>query len=90
MFSSYLLAFSQSLIATLFAYSVLMKALNVREFEQTVSRFALLPLQVTRSGAWCFLAAEALTPLLVFTFVAAGFLFAILLLLIFEALPSFW
>lgn len=87
MASIYLLAFCRLVIGLVFVVSFLTKARHLTVFEQTITRFALLPRRFSRTLARLFLGGELLVVVLIALggpVLAAGFGLAIILLLLFS------
>jgi hypothetical protein len=87
MYLSYILTFCRIAIGLVFALSFIGKIRNVRQFEQTVRDFAILPRRFSKIAALLFLCGEFAVVVLVTlgnSFLFAGFALAACLLLIFS------
>ncbi|NOK60042.1 MAG: hypothetical protein GFH27_549291n235 [Chloroflexi bacterium AL-W] len=85
--SMYLLVFCRIAIGLLFAISAVSKLRDFRSFSQTITRFRILPGRLNTPAAVIFVAAElAITAMMLIggMWLWPGFLFAVLLLIVFS------
>jgi uncharacterized membrane protein YphA (DoxX/SURF4 family) len=84
---TYFLAFSRIVIGLVFALSFAGKIRDINSFEQTITRFQLLPEQLSRASAFFFLGGElavVIANLIGGPFLLWGFLLAVILLAAFS------
>lgn len=95
MLDDFVLMFCRSTIALVFALTAFGKALDVAAFQESISEFRILPMNLSKAAAWILLGTELVVVLLMVAggyLLSAGFSLAVCLLATFSAalLVALW